>query len=170
MSKQYNNYLDIHINNVKKCHEIIFGEPLEEHDSSKYSNEEYKAYDAYFYGQSKLKSDASKAIENVRIDKAFDYAWLHHIHNNPHHWQYWVLIQDDGTTKPIDIPEKHIREMIADWSSFAYLNKRPEDLIEWYASHREKQRMTYRTRKQVDKYVELAYEKLKEFFENEGIN
>ena len=22
-------------------------------------------------------------------------AWLLHIHRNPHHWQYWVLINDN---------------------------------------------------------------------------
>lgn len=167
MSKEYDEYLTTHIENVKKCHELIFGEKLEEHDSSKYSDEEYNAYDNYFYGKSKRKGDVAKAIEAYRIDRAFDYAWIHHIHNNPHHWQYWVLIHDDGGRKALDIPERYIKEMISDWAAFSYLNKNPQGILDWYASNREKQTMTFRTRVKVDEYVELAYEKLKEFFSNE---
>ncbi|MFR1480703.1 MAG: DUF5662 family protein [Hydrogeniiclostridium mannosilyticum] len=29
------------------------------------------------------------------VVQAFQRAWLLHIHRNPHHWQHWVLINDD---------------------------------------------------------------------------
>ena len=45
------------------------------HDSSKYDEDEYDAYDNYFYGNNK-----SSAVVN-----AFRLAWLNHIHKNPHH-------------------------------------------------------------------------------------
>ena len=142
MSEKYDEYLNNHINAVNECYRLLTRKELRDynsniitHDKSKYYNDEYDAYDEYFYP-----SDGSKVGEDPKRKEAFQYAWLHHQNTNPHHWQYWVLIQDDGTTKPMNIPEKYIKEMIADWSSFAYLNKRPEDLTEWYASHREKQR------------------------------
>lgn len=168
MSKEYDEYLDTHINAVKYCYKLLWGKELEEHDSSKYSKEEYKAYDDYFYGKSNRTSDVSKAIEMLKVDKAFDYAWLHHLHNNPHHWQYWVLNNDDGTKEALDIPKEYIKQMIADWASFSWINKNPQSIIDWYGEHREKQIMTYRTRKLVDKYVEYAYNKLKEDLENVG--
>lgn len=88
------------------------------HDESKRSNAEYGPYDDYFYGE---KTDSVK--------KAFDYAWLHHIHNNPHHWQYWVLKEDDSIAndhlmcvKCLEIPDVYIIEMICDWWSFSWKN------------------------------------------------
>ena len=166
MSKEYDEYLDMHINAVKKCYNIIWGGTLEEHDSSKYSEEEYKAYDDYFYGNSLRKSDVSKAIEMYKIDKVFDYAWLHHLHNNPHHWQFWLLPNDDGTVEALDIPKKYIKEMVADWAAFSYINNNAQGLLDWYSSNREKQKMSYLTRRRVDKAVGLAYHKLKEYLDN----
>jgi len=46
---------------------------------------------------------------------AFDSAWLHHQHWNPHHWQHWLLREDDGPTKALPMPESLAREMVADW-------------------------------------------------------
>ena len=87
MSVEYNTYITEHVDNVQKAyfwlrdHNIIkdlnLYDQINVHDLSKYSNEEYKAYDDYFYG------NKTKAVKN-----AFNYAWLHHIHHNPHHWQH----------------------------------------------------------------------------------
>ena len=70
----------IPINGVSYEHQICYC-----HDLSKDDEEEYNAYDAYFYGRNR----------SYQVVKDFNYAWLHHIHNNPHHWQYWILINDD---------------------------------------------------------------------------
>ena len=83
MSAEYNSYFIEHVDNVKKAyfwlkdHNIIKEDILDQlnlHDASKYTDEEYKAYDLYFYG-----------TKTEKVKKAFDYAWLHHIHENPHH-------------------------------------------------------------------------------------
>jgi hypothetical protein len=58
-------------------------------DLSKFDDAEYEAYDKYFHGPSKT----------AEVKAAFDVAWLHHIHMNPHHWQHWVLVNDDDGTK-----------------------------------------------------------------------
>ena len=111
------------------------------HDFSKNSDFEYNAYDEYFYGD-----------RTPEVERNFDYAWLHHLHNNPHHWQYWILKEDDsianGTlmeVKALDMPDNYILEMIADWWSFSWktylLTKDKNDLYEifnWYNDHIDK--------------------------------
>lgn len=64
------------------------------HDLSKFRPSEWSAYVNYFYGD---KTD----LETDR-KAAFDRAWLYHQRRNPHHWQYWVLMEDNpgGTHRP----------------------------------------------------------------------
>lgn len=121
------------------------------HDDSKWDMREYDAYDRYFYG--------SRSSEVVR---KFDYAWLHHIHNNPHHWQYWLLFQDDPKGKEfvnpetgdriktpfkaLEMPKYEILHMIADWWSFSWKSGHYEEIFEWYDSHRKKMILNPMTR------------------------
>lgn len=125
------------------------------HDDSKWDVREYDAYDRYFYG--------SRSSEVVR---KFDYAWLHHIHHNPHHWQYWVLFQDDPKGKEfvnpetgdrikmpfkaLEMPRYEILHMIADWWSFSWKSGRYEEIFEWYDSHRKKMILNPMTRHLVE--------------------
>ena len=120
MSKEYTTYLTEHIANVQKAgkwlishfpdilssdDKISLATALTSHDGSKWSPEEYDAYDAYFYGGNK----------SHKVVSDFNYAWLHHIHNNPHHWQYWILVHDDEPEEILEMPKKNAVEMIADW-------------------------------------------------------
>lgn len=125
------------------------------HDDSKWDVREYDAYDRYFYG--------SRSSEVVR---KFDYAWLHHIHNNPHHWQYWLLFQDDPKGKEyvnpetgdriktpfkaLEMPRYEILHMIADWWSFSWKSGRYEEIFSWYDSHRKKMILNPMTRHLVE--------------------
>lgn len=43
-------------------------------------------------------------------ESEWKYAWLHHIHQNPHHWEHWLLREN-----PLQMPETYVREMVADW-------------------------------------------------------
>jgi len=119
----YDKYVEDHKNNVLKAFwvltwnsliepsfsDIIYNQILN-HDESKYSKEEYEPYALYF----------SKEIKNTpEMERDFDYAWLNHQKKNPHHYQYWILAQDDGTIKVLDMPYKYIIEMICDWFSFS---------------------------------------------------
>lgn len=97
------------------------------HDESKFSNEEYDAYDKYFYG-------GNRSYE-VRND--FDKAWLHHIHNNPHHWQHWVLLRDDGDIEALDMPMYYIIEMICDWWSFSWNDGDLFEIFTWYGENKD---------------------------------
>lgn len=58
----------------------------------------------------------------------FPFAWLHHIHLNPHHWQFWrfpdrwSMAGSNIVDGALPMPEVFAREMVADWmgSSMAY--------------------------------------------------
>lgn len=142
MSKQYDEYIDQHKANVKKGFEwlhvnlphLFSGVNMDEmvyiiehHDITKYHSEEYDAYDAYFYG----KNHSKKVLED------FDKAWLHHIHSNEHHWQHWVLIEDDAKegVKVLDMPYVYIIEMICDWWAFSWMKGDLTEIFSWYAEH-----------------------------------
>lgn len=139
MSKQYDRYLVEHIHAVQKAMNWMLDniESLEEetgydrgelvyaasvHDMSKRFPQEYNAYDSYFYGD--------------RDEDAFNLAWLHHIHNNPHHWQYWVLINDDGPLMALEMPKQYALEMIADWWSFSWRSGNLSEVFDWYEKHK----------------------------------
>lgn len=155
MSVEYDNYIRDHKDNLKHGLEwmernlpFLDGEKLaeamlnaEQHDESKYTKEEYDAYDAYFYG------DHARPPE---VQAAFDKAWLHHIHNNPHHWQHWVLLEDDPNIgsigKALEMPLEYVYEMIADWWTFSWRNNNLMEVFSWYESHRNHIFMNVKTR------------------------
>lgn len=156
MSKEYDLYLDEHKNNVRKCFqwlktnlpEIFEGRPSSEwqidfdHDYSKLNADEYEAYDAYFYGGNR----------SYAVVEAFRRAWLLHIHRNPHHWQYWILINDDpgeGCTC-IEMPYNYIIEMICDWWSFSWKVGDLSEVFDWYDEHKNYIQLAPKTRKTVE--------------------
>ena len=158
MSAEYNEYLETHKSNVIKGlrylmdagiipyysgHEALV--KAANHDESKYSLEEYEAYDDYFYGRENADEDDKKVI-----DDTFDYAWLHHIHCNPHHWQYWVLTGDDENEKVLEMPASDVYEMIADWWSFSWKNGDLNEIFKWYDDHKERMKLHPKTRKMVE--------------------
>ena len=155
MSKEYDTYIEEHISNVQKAVRWLFAHDIipqnvdvSGHDLSKRSKEEYDAYDDYFYGKDEADEDDQEVI-----NEAFDYAWLHHIHHNPHHWQYWVLISDDEGTKALEMPEKFVYEMIADWWSFSWKSGNLREIFDWYEKHKSKMRLHPDTKKLVEKIL-----------------
>lgn len=168
MSKAYDDYLISHRTGVREAFEWLDENLPEvtdgceaaswrigyEHDQSKLSDEEYSAYDAYFYGHNK----------SWKVKSDFDYAWLHHIHSNPHHWQYWVLMEDDPTGsnpyRALPMPYDYIVEMICDWWSFSIRSGDLREIFNWYEDHKEKMILHSDTRKQVDRILGLMREKL----------
>ena len=172
MSEKYDEYIKEHKENVGKAFdwleknlpEIFDGD--EEfikacymqchvaHDMSKNDIEEYKAYDKYFYGGNK----SFEVIENFRK------AWLHHQHNNPHHWQHWVLINDDPNDPEtiLDMPDIYIIEMICDWWSFSWKTGDLWEMFNWYDTHKKHMKLSIHTRMQVEKILEKICLKLPE--------
>lgn len=156
MSKEYDVYLKEHRAGVIESfrwlerHGIIqrprfstFNR-LMNHDDSKFDEEEYDAYDKYFYGE-----------KTPEVKEAFDFAWLHHIHCNPHHWQYWVLINDDESdgTKALMMPNDYVIEMICDWWSFSWKTGNLYEIFDWYEGHKDRMILHKNTRELVEEIL-----------------
>lgn len=160
MSMQYDIYLDEHKTNVKKgldwiekyLPELLLGDYNYqrqigmEHDQSKNDPDEYTAYDAYFYGGNR----------SFACVEAFNKAWLAHVHKNPHHWQYWVLINDDPDEgmKALDMPYNYIIEMICDWWSFSWKTGDLHEIFHWYDEHKKYIKFSDKTRDIVESILD----------------
>lgn len=106
------------------------------HDWSKFRPSEWVPYVDYFYRRGgKATHDHNKGAYKPGCDEQFDEAWIRHQHRNPHHWQHWCLLQDDGETKTLKMPLKYVREMVADWIG-AGRAQGHNDLVDWYKRNR----------------------------------
>ena len=172
MDEEYNEYLSEHKNNVIKAfnwlNENLFqhGKFISDkeiikdaeynivykHDLSKMRSDEWDAYKEYFYGNNK----------SYRVVREFKYAWLNHIHRNPHHWQYWVLNNDDSDEgeEILDMPDEYIIEMICDWWSFSWKENRLDEIFKFYDKHKDYIKLSRSTRTKVEKLLNLIKEKL----------
>jgi len=168
VSIQYDQYLTQHKENVGKGFEWIrdnLPEVLKEeisgsldwqirftHDYSKSELDEYSAYDAYFYGGNK----SYAVVQNFRR------AWLTHIHRNPHHWQHWVLINDDPNEGEIimDMPYNYILEMVCDWWAFSWKSGNLTEIFKWYDEHKNYMKLSDKTRKTVESILGKIKDKL----------
>ena len=94
------------------------------HDWSKFLPSEWFAYANYFYGNhrkfselpSGLKHDYPFELCQEYWKNKFDFSWNLHQKRNKHHFQFWLLTNDSGSTVALKMPEKYVREMIADWA------------------------------------------------------
>lgn len=117
------------------------------HDWSKLTAAEWSPYVRSFYGPWSYKDRPADVVAT------FDAAWLHHQHANPHHWQHWVLREDSGATKVLPIPERIVREMVADWMGAGRAITGRWEVASWYAANRDKILLAEETRGLVDALV-----------------
>lgn len=168
MSIEYDNYLIEHRENVRKGlnwikhnlpdllsgHEVYYRQIEWEHDRSKDDREEYDAYDNYFYGGQRTK----------KIEEEFNRAWLHHIHRNPHHWQYWVLINDEAKEGVIALrmPYRYVIEMICDWWAFSWRKGNLYEIFDWYDKHKDYMKLHKDTKELIEEILGEIEAKLDE--------
>lgn len=168
--QEYRNYILEHINNVKRAFQV-YGDLLcteldlslsemqiqiNEHDDSKWSAEEFDLYRAKYYPY---------AGEEAITDYEFNKAWLHHIHNNPHHPQYWVYYNNDKNSVSVyNIPDNYIVEMLCDWIGMGY--KFNEPAYDYYDKEGKNKLFTDNTRYK----VEYLLNKIKQYDINHNIN
>lgn len=88
---------------------------------------------------------------------AFDAAWNHHQKANKHHWQYWLLTSDGGATCAIEMPERYMAEMVADWVGAGQAINGFVDVEGWYAKNRDKIKLATRTRDFVEAAIETHF-------------
>ena len=172
MSAKYDEYIIEHKSNVIKAYdwlcenlpEIFAGEAVKAmvewqctnaHDQSKYDKEEYDAYDKYFYGN-----------RSYEVVQNFDYAWLQHIHKNPHHWQHWILINDDSELGivALEIPINYIIEMICDWWSFSWRSDNFYEIFDWYDKHKDTIKMNTTSRRIVEDILNKMRTKIDDIY------
>lgn len=94
------------------------------HDLSKLGPAEFKPYAKKFFSKEKPSG------------KEWRTARLHHLRKNPHHYQYHIIVDDEGKMVIEEMSEKDVKEMIADWTAISY-NTRKLSLHEWYEKNRE---------------------------------
>ena len=186
-NEQYEEYLRQHIGNVQKGYQWIkdnlpelvsvdnyfeessyYGELddiIAQHDKSKRTKLpdadqyydlkcEYDAYAEYFYGE---QTDEVKA--------AFDKAWLAHIHANPHHWQHWMLQNDEDGLVLLDMPYVFVIEMISDWWAFSWKENNLYEIFNWYDKNKNGILLSDKTRKTVEHILDTIKAKLDELEE-----
>lgn len=165
MSKQYDDYLEEHISNTGKgiawllenvpyvrsltLEGVDLLRTIYSHDQSKLGKCEYEPYDNYFYGE-----------KTPEVKNAFNLAWLHHIHENPHHWQHWILVHDDEPMEALEMPDISIIEMIADWWSFSWKRGNLFEIFDWYEKHKGGMILHPETRRKVETILNLMKEEL----------
>ncbi|MEN6581697.1 MAG: DUF5662 family protein [Armatimonadota bacterium] len=135
------------------------------HDMSKLLPSEWYSYAEAFYGEFGYNFDSnyipyvtlgwsqSAVLRDRRgrhteaMDR-MDNAWLLHQHRNPHHWQFWVLREDDGGTKCLPMPLTYVFEMVCDWKGAGRALGKP-DTRAWYEANRELMLLHPDTRRKV---------------------
>lgn len=100
---------------------------LSVHDLSKFDNEEFLGYAYHFHGGG--------------APDGFSRAWLHHIHNNDHHWQYWIypdgfhMLDSDMEGNVVQMLPWCAREMVADWIGASKVYSGTDDMSGWLKGH-----------------------------------
>lgn len=101
--------------------------------------------------------DRKAALTSRRKDR-YDRAWLKHQNRHPHHWQYWVLMEDrppEGTHRfrALPMPEVFIREMVADWLGAGRAITGGWDVWKWYFGNKHNQVMHPYVRHRVEELL-----------------
>jgi hypothetical protein len=115
------------------------------HDISKFRPSEWFDYAHTFY--------TSAGVSQYNESPGFKTAWLRHQHRNPHHWQYWLLHQDDGQDIPIEMPRRYAVEMLADWMGAGRAITGHWDYRDWYNKNKTKIVLHPNSRELVEKLM-----------------
>ena len=158
--EEYTNYITEHINNVQQVwadiEPLLEGEywlddmlyftiqPLiERHDESKYTPLEFNGYRQFFYpkdGETKNKMEFQKS-------------WCRHQNSNPHHWEYWTMLNDKLEAFAIEMPFVYIIEMLCDWTAMSYkFGDTPSD---FYNKNYQKMLLSDSTKRCIHSWIKL---------------
>jgi hypothetical protein len=131
------------------------------HDLSKFLPSEFIPYANHFYnkdGSKKEKRNKTGYYKPIDTgDEAFDFAWLLHQKRNRHHWQWWVLSEDEGNQKIFLMDTVSMYEMICDWIGAGKAqgfvspkNDRFKETREWYNKNKNKMHLHEYTRDYIE--------------------
>lgn len=136
------------------------------HDMSKLRPSEFIPYANFFYGNGndiRSRRDKSGYYKPTDTgDKEFDFAWLFHQKRNSHHWQWWVLPEDGGGLKVLEMSDVAILEMVCDWlgagkaqGKFSPKNDKFKETRAWYSVNKEKMQLHPKTRRIVEYIIKF---------------
>ena len=171
IADKYDAYLKEHISNVQVGYDWLLANApqlftddinkdmlrvnIKNHDKSKYFAPEYDSYAEWFYGEQTQESK-----------KEFDLGWLHHQHENPHHWQHWILVNDDEGTYCLDMPKEYLIEMFCDWWAFSWKKNDLFEVFSWYQNHKDNIQLSNISRNQIEDIMHIVYDVLQERVKN----
>ena len=132
------------------------------HDWTKLTPLEWTPYVHNFFnkdGTRRSVRDASGAYDPNIQTVEFKKAWLSH-QKNKHHYQAWISIGDNGNLEALPIPEKYLREMIADWIGAGMAISGRTDWRPWYEANKNKMILHPEAREFLDSYEVNIHEML----------
>jgi hypothetical protein len=126
------------------------------HDMSKFRPSEWFSYASHFYGP----WAETYTSDDKAVDPEFTYSSLLHQKRNDHHWQYWVVREDDGLTKVFPMSPAARLEMVCDWMAMSLAQGHDAvhgegSASEYYRSHRDRMILNKNTRKWVEEFLGL---------------
>jgi len=134
------------------------------HDLSKFLPGEWFPYVASFYGPKyprlldihgdERNAALSSGCYKERVRDRFDLAWLRHQRRNDHHWQWWVLLNDNDGQYALPMSDRARREMLADWIGAGKAMGKP-DTRAWYLKNRAQQIIHCETREWIDAQLKV---------------
>ena len=122
------------------------------HDWSKFTPGEWFAYVKTFYAP-----DGTKKGMRVETEE-FNQAWNLHQKRQPHHWQHFSLLKDNGKVLSLEMPEKYVREMVADWIGAGWAITGKREVKSWYEKNKEKMTLHPNTRVLVERILSQVRE------------
>lgn len=165
--ENYKKYIEFHRSNVKKAYKFlnsfiidnfnltkdeleILKKNIENHDLSKYDNDEFIPYALYFYGKEKDENVVQNFKNAVNIHKS----------KNPHHYEYW-------TSKNQEMPTIYIIEMVCDWWAFSLQKKKNLEILNWYENNKNKLKLGKNETRKVEQILNFISEIEKNSIENQ---
>lgn len=131
------------------------------HDWHKWLPEEFIPYANFFYSKDKQpvrKEGYYKPTDTG--DKKFDFAWLLHQKRGKHHWQWWVIPEEESGVKIFPMKERYWKEMICDWVGAGKAqgfsspkNDKYKETRTWYNKNKNKMQLHPETRIKVEKFI-----------------
>lgn len=123
------------------------------HDWHKLLPDEWNPYVDHFYRREATQGREGYYHNPDEAQLRFNTAWLRHINRAPHHWQHWMLTYDAGDMIVLPMPERFVREMVADWSGAGRAQGHGDDVIPWYTKNRGRMTMHPDTRALVERLI-----------------
>lgn len=123
------------------------------HDMSKLLPSEFFPYANHFSGGIQTGRNNTGYYKPTNTgDFKFDWAWLLHQKRNRHHWQFYILPEDEGGLVILPMSYKDRLEMLCDWRGAGKAQYKP-DTLAWYKMNHKKMQLHQETRKWVEENV-----------------